>query len=109
MQPMSHDVRRMFVWTLDRQSDRRARGDGRAVYTRSEDPVLVYFSLGEKSGNQTSGGYIDSIEIPAYINGGMRVSVGDCLGTAKERTHQVLAAIRLTSPYEQTQLRLKEL
>lgn len=109
MQPMSHDVRRMFVWTLDRQSDRRARGDGRSVYQRSEDPVTVYFSIGEKAGSQTAGGYIDSIEIPAYINGRTKVSVGDCLGTSAERTYQVMAAVRLSSPYAQTQLKLREL
>lgn len=108
MQPMSHDVRLLYIWTLDREAGFRAGGDGKPVYTRSDVPVRVYMSLAERVGEQTPTGYADTMEIPAYINGPAEVSVGDCLGTSAERRYRVAASIRMESPYEQTQLRLRE-
>lgn len=109
MQPMSHDVRQLYLYKRDMKSGYRAKGHAEPKYTRSDRPFSFYFGLAERTSEQGPTGYTDLMEIPAVINGPAEISVGDWLGTRDQRMFEVRASVRIRSPYEQTQLRLRDI
>lgn len=106
MMPMCNDVQKMYVWKLNPEMDDCENGYGSAEYVREDTPVNVYFTLDGDAYEMRPQGKYDKLTSTGYIRNRTDIALGDCLGTAEERTLKVVDILVVNKPYKMVQMGL---